>query len=393
MWAAGRIGGMALERVGQPSVIGEIVAGIVLGPTVLGLIATEADYTRGLELVAQVGIVLLLFIAGLETPPDELRRVGRIAGIVAVSGVVVPLAAGAGIMLALGSGTPEALFVGAALVATSVGITARVLSDLNQERSQAGRVILGAAVIDDVLGLLVLAVVTAVAGSTAEGPFGLAAIIGLGLGFVLLGFLATPRGVRRWLARHTRPHPEHGVPPPPSRRMVHLVLVSSLAVCAVFAVAAATLQLAPIVGAFIAGVAFAEFSGHFEIQKRLEQPERFLVPIFFVLMGVNVSLRDFSGEAWLVGLAALLLVVAALTKYIPCRLAASPLGKWASHVVGVGMMPRGEVGLIVATYALSYGLVSRDIFSVVVIVSLGTSLAAPPLLRRAMKGAPAPSPT
>jgi Kef-type K+ transport system membrane component KefB len=388
MWVAGRLGAALLERLHQPGVIGEILAGIIIGPTVLGVIDLGAAYIEGIDLVAEVGIVLLLFIAGLATPPDQLRRVGRTAGVVAVSGVVAPLAAGAGLMFVLGASTPTALFVGAALVATSVGITARVLTDLGQETSVPGRVILGAAVIDDVLGLLVLAVVGALALGSSEGPYGLAGVIGLALGFVLLSFMIAPRGVRRWLARHMHPHPGNGKPPAPSRRLVHLVLAASLGVCAVFAVAAATVQLAPIVGAFIAGVAFAEFSGHFEIQKRLERPERALVPIFFVLMGANVSLRDFSGEVGLIALAAVMLAVACVTKYVPCWLAARPLGRWEAHMVGVGMMPRGEVGLIVATYALSAGLVDRDLFSVVVIVAIGTSLAAPPLLRRAVRGAP-----
>ncbi len=388
MWFAGRLGGMALERIGQPGVIGEIVAGVILGPTVFGLLDPAANYDEALKLIAQVGIVLLLFVAGLETPPDQLRRVGRIAGIVATSGVVVPLAAGVAIMLAVGGSLSTALFVGAALVATSVGITARVLQDLGQERSVSGRVILGAAVIDDVLGLMVLTVVQAIAGTESQGPLGIAVLLGLSLGFVLLAFLLAPRGVRLWLERHTRPHPEHGTPPVPSRRMVNIVLLASLGVCAAFAVSAAVLELAPIVGAFIAGVAFAEFSGHFEIQKRLEEPQKYLVPIFFVLMGVNVSLRDFSGDGGLILLALGLLAVACLTKYVPCLLAAKPLGRWEAHVIGIGMMPRGEVGLIVATTALVNGLVTRDIFSVVVIVAIGTSLAAPPLLRRAMRDAP-----
>jgi Kef-type K+ transport system membrane component KefB len=390
MWLAGRLGALALERVGQPGVIGEIAAGIALGPTALALLTPTGEYIEGVDLVAQVGIVLLLFVAGLETPPDQLRRVGRVAGVVAVSGVAAPLAAGAGLMLLLGFATPASLFVGAALVATSVGITARVLSDLGQETSVPGRVVLGAAVIDDVLGLMVLAVVGAMAGSQTQGPFGLAGVLGLALGFVLLAFLVAPRGVRRWLERHTHPHPADGKAPAPSPRLVGLVLAVSLLVCAGFAVASAVLQLAPIVGAFIAGVAFAEFSSHFAIQQRLDRLQRALVPIFFVLMGVNVSLRDFSGDVGLIALACVLLAVACATKYFPCRLAASPLGRHESHVIGIGMMPRGEVGLIVATTALAAGIVTRDLFSVVVIVSIGTSLAAPPLLRRALaRGPPA----
>jgi Kef-type K+ transport system membrane component KefB len=383
MAACARLAGFALVKLRQPSVVGELAAGTLLGPAVFGLLDPAATYGPYLEAVAQVGIVVLLFTTGLETPPARLRKVGAIALRTATAGVLTPLALGAGLMLALGYALPAALFIGAALVATSVGITARVLADLKEEASLPGTVILGAAVMDDVMGLLVLALVGAIAAGGAQGPFGVAAQMGAAAVFVTAAFYVGPAVVRRWLSPRPGRLPRLAFVPSPSRKV--RVLVAALAACAVLSLGASWVQLAPIVGAFLAGVAFAEVSARFGLRARLESPRRALVPLFFVLMGAHVSFAALAASPGLLALGGTLLALACAAKYYPCRFAARRLGRWPSHVIGIGMMPRGEVGLIVGAVALSAGVIGPDLFSVVVLVSIGSSLAAPPLLRRAMQ--------
>jgi Kef-type K+ transport system membrane component KefB len=382
-----RVGGALFERVGLPAVLGELVAGIVLGN--LGLVGVHAfDALRSLpelEVLAQVGVLFLLFQVGLESDLAKMAAVGPSATLVAVLGVVAPMALGLGVSAWLlhGHHVLSHWFVGATLAATSVGITARVLGDLGRSASVEGRIILGAAVIDDVLGLLVLAVVTGLIQAADAGRAfdarGVAAIVGKALGFLIVAVV-----VGRWLSRVTfrfaASLPGEG-----------MLLSFALAFCFLASLLAGKAGLAPIVGAFAAGLVLEDV--HYE-NLRARDPHRralqdlmsplsgFLVPVFFVLMGMGVDLSVFT-QPGVLGFAAALTVAAVLGKQV-CSLGV--LGPGVDRLaVGLGMIPRGEVGLIFASigrtlYIGGERVVDDTVYSAVVVMVAATTLLTPPLL-------------
>jgi len=358
-----RAGGEILVRLKQPAVIGELLVGIAIGPHAFGLVH-EGEVLRS---IAEVGVVFLLFEVGLENRFSDLRRVGGTASAVALSGVVVPFVFGAGLLLALGHGTNQSVFLGAALVATSVGVTARVFGDLRMLRHQQAQVVLAAAVIDDVLGLLVLAVVTGLAaGGLEAGQFALL----LAEAAFFLVFVATV-GTR--LMRRHGPLLER-------IRVSDGPFVVGVVVCLGLSALAAQIGLAAIVGAFLAGMVFAETREHYTMEKRIEPVTHFLTPFFFVLTGMAVDPRFFTNPA-VVGLGTAVLLVAIVTKVVPCSIAARSLGATRALMVGVGMVPRAEVGIIVASIGLRTGVLGAELYGVVVLMSVLTTLVAPPVLR------------
>ena len=389
MYVVGRLLGRLVEYAGLPSVIGEIAAGILLGPSALAVLdPANADYGIALEALAEIGIVVLLFSVGLETKIGDLKKVGRAASETAVLGVLVPLGAGTALLLALRYDWHAALFVGTAMVATSVGITARVISDLNMAQTKTAKVILGAAVIDDILGMIVLAVVGAVAVGGSTDYVDIAIIVGEALLFVAVVLTFGPRVVDRLSGereildgKKVYDRRRDFLKPVRTRESA---LVFAIAACLGLAAASGLFRLAPIIGAFMAGVAFADVERRYELHQHLEPVRALLVPFFFVLMGAKVTLGAFGADPSLIVLALGLTGLAAVTKYYPCTFGARSLGKGPARAVGFGMIPRGEVGLIVAAVALKGGIIDGSLFSVVVFMALGTSLVSPPLLRRAM---------
>ncbi len=390
MYAVGRLLGRLVEYAGLPGVIGEIAAGILLGPSALAVLDPgNPDYGIALEALAEIGIVVLLFSVGLETHIGDLKKVGRAATETAVLGVVAPLAAGTALLFALAYDWHAALFVGTAMVATSVGITARVLSDLEMTQTKTAKVILGAAVIDDILGMIVLAVVGAVAGGERQGFVEIVLIVAEALLFVVAVLAFGPRVVERLAGEREILEGKKVY----DRRLDFLkpvrtresALAFALAACLGLAAASGLFRLAPIIGAFMAGVAFADVERRYDLHRQLEPVRTMLVPFFFVLMGAKVTLGAFGADPSLIMLALALMGLAAITKYYPCMFGARSLGRGPARAVGFGMIPRGEVGLIVAAVALKGGIIDGPLFSVVVLMALGTSLVSPPLLRRAMR--------
>jgi Kef-type K+ transport system membrane component KefB len=403
-----------VERWGQPAVLGELLAGVVLGNLVLlGIPALEPMRTDEVRFLAELGVIILLFQIGLESTLGQLRQVGGRALAVALIGVVVPFAVGAylvGPMLLPGESSNTYLFMGAALTATSVGITARVFRDLGTLHLAEAQIVLGAAVIDDILGLVILAVVSALATAGTVGAGTLAWILGKAVlflvGAVLLGrFAARPLGVL-----FSRIHTGAGM---------KLTLAVSIAL--VFAYVAGVMGLAPIVGAFAAGLVLEpvhfrgfrepeviadvreelpamdaemrdrlahkiDYHSHRHVEELVEPLGHFLIPIFFVLTGFMVNLRTLFDLPVL--LVALALTAAAIAGKLLAGAAAGPVRRW---LVGWGMVPRGEVGLIFATIGRSLGVVGEEVFSVIVLVVIFTTLVTPPvlgwLLRRAPGGA------
>lgn len=369
VFVAGKLLAELSERVRQPAVAGELLAGILIGPAVLNLVQPNEFLTA----LAELGVIFLLFRVGLELDDFELTQLGPMAMIIALMGVIVPFAAGWGIMTWLGHPQIEAAFLGAAMVATSVGITARVLAGKGLLNQQASKIILAAAVIDDILGLIVLAIVS----SMAEGEINILSLVFtavLALGFTFV--------VARW-GKRTMEH----VVAPVSREFTAGGGQFSLSLIMLFgfSLAAAFAGVAPIIGAFLAGMALASSTGE-RVETMVAGATELLVPFFLVGIGLNLNLEVFQDSS-LLTLAVAMLVVAALTKFIGCGLPALRMGWVEATRIGVGMIPRGEVGLVIAQLGLSLGVIPEGTYGIVVFMSIGTTLIAPPLLALAYRGA------
>jgi Kef-type K+ transport system membrane component KefB len=389
-----KLGGEFFERIKQPAVLGELIGGIILGNLALvGFMGFEPLKTSEvIGALAEIGVIILLFEVGLESNVREMLEVGWSSLLVAVAGVIGPFFLGWGVAAYFlpGEATLVHIFIGATLCATSVGITARVLKDMGKLQARESRIILGAAVIDDVLGLLILSVVSgaieAANAGTRLSPAGVAliavkAIIFLFVALAAGRYIAPPLFHRagRWEVRG-------------------MLLALAISFCFLLAWVAALVGLAPIVGAFAAGLVLDE--AHYESfrdrgEKKLEELIRpvsdLLVPLFFVLMGLKVDLRAF-GRLELLTFAVALTTAAIIGKQV-CSLAVTEKGI-NRLAVGLGMIPRGEVGLIFAGIGASLTLpdaqgvgepiVSAAIFSVVVIMVIVTTLITPPALKWAM---------
>jgi len=379
---AAKPGGDAAVRAGQPAVLGELLAGVVLGnlPAAGGLGALASD--PYLDLLAGLGALVLLFEVGLEATVGEILGVGRAAAAVAVLGVVAPFALGwaAGAWLLPDESGHVHAFLGATLCATSVGITARVLRDLGRTRSREAHVILGAAVIDDVLGLVVLAVVTAVIGAADRGEpasrLDAAIALAKAAGFLGIALALGARFSRRLFEVASRIQ-AHGA-----------LLAAGLAFCFALAWLADALGLAAIVGAFAAGllleeVHFRDFvaRGERTLDDLVRPIGELLVPVFFVTMGMRTDLATFAAPGML-GLT-VVLTAAAIAGKLVCGLGAG--GRVDRLAVGIGMVPRGEVGLTFANLGLGLTLAGEPVidpatYSAVVAMVVVTTMLTPPAL-------------
>lgn len=368
--AAKVIGGL-LAYVKVPSIIGEIGAGVLLANTFLADVLHLDGDLEFLEILAELGVVFLIFTVGLETPFDEMKRVGGVSLVVAILGVVVPFAAGYGLMHFLDAPPLEGMFIGAALVATSVGITARVLADMGVIGRTESRIILGAAVIDDVLGLTILTIVEAL-GAGDLAPSKIAILVIQAVLFVLVLMYLGGRVIRRVLSpqnvladRFEWASPRGGL------------FAMAMVVCLGLSAFAGAIGLAAIIGAFLAGMAFAATDGRHDLVERFEGVTQFTVPFFFAYIGLQLDLA----ATWEVaGLAAVVTAIALVTKVVGCGLGALKLGGRSALAVGIGMMPRGEVGIIVALKGLTLGVIPQGLYGVVVTMSLLTTILTPPLL-------------
>jgi len=362
VFAAGKLMGEVFERLRQPAVIGELIAGILIGPGMLAWVHPSET----LSTVSIMGVIVLMFAVGLETRPSELFKVGARALIVGSVGIVLPMVAGYFFGTALGLGRPESIFIGTALVATSVGITARVLADRGFLSTTEARIILAAAVIDDVLGMLVLsfAVGSSRGGVDVRQIAVLVAQVVLFIGFEL--WLA-PIIVKRhghWLDRLKIPNAG---------------FVVALIVMLTMAALSEIIGLAGIVGAFFAGMMFAETEDRWELSRQVKPLYEWLVPYFFVVTGMLVQPSLFrSPEVLIPGL--VLVAIAILTKVVGCGLGAWGMGWKRMVAIGVGMVPRGEVGLIIAATGLSMGVIGDATYAMVILVVVLTTLVVPPLL-------------
>lgn len=371
LFVAAKIGAEIFERLRQPAVVGEILAGVIVGPQVLHWVE-PSEVTFALS---ELGVVFLLFMVGLETKPSDLLAVGRQALLVAAGGVALPMVLGYFFALHHGSTQVTALFVGAALVATSVGITARVLARLGYLHTRTARIILGAAVIDDILGLLVLAVVSGFA-RTGAADFRQIALTGLyAISFVLFMLFFGCRVMARALPAIDR------------LRIGQSVYLGAIGFCLTLSVVAGYLGVAAIVGAFLAGMALSEASEEIGLHRHFDSLSEFFIPFFLAGIGMHVKLSSLTNPSVLV-MCLVLTLLAILGKVIGCSLPVLSLGGLRAMQVGVGMVPRGEVGIIVAQLGLGLGALTDDLFAVVLFVAVVTTMVAPPLLALLYKPEP-----
>lgn len=361
-------------RVGMPAVFGELLLGLILGPSLLGWLAPNET----LQLLADIGVILLMFMAGLETDTVALRQAGKVSMLTAIGGVVLPLAAGLLIGEAVGMEWHHALFLGAVLTATSVSISAQTLRELGRLRSREGSTILGAAIIDDVLGVLVFALVMSLSG---EGN------IYWTLGKMILFFpIAWVIGdkVVPLLVRWER-HLHH--------REASLALLLGLVL--VYAWAAEALgSVATITGAYLLGVVVARHAdeGHIVHDGTASLGYGFFIPIFFINIGLQAQAAGLIAAPLFT---VAIIIIAVLTKIVGGGLGArlGGFGNRSAFQIGVGMVSRGEVALVIAGAGLAAGLVDANLFSVLVVVTLATTLVTPPLLRLAFGKQAAADPT
>jgi Kef-type K+ transport system membrane component KefB len=364
MLAAAKLMAELFERLKQPSVVGEILAGVIIGPSVLAWVSPNVIT----DTLAEIGVIFLLFTVGLETKPASIFNVGKRAGLVAILGVVMPFLGGWLLMRAWGGTGVESMFMGTAMVATSVGITARVLSSMGVLNAMTSRIVLGAAVIDDILGLMILAVVS----SLASGPLNYLSIVVTGLlavGFTVFVVLIGAPVVKRVAPRLD------------NLRVGQSLFISALLICFGISVTAIYIGVAAIVGAFLAGMTFAEVAEERPtMQKQLSGVTEFLVPFFLVNIGMQLRLDVFRDPSVIL-FAVIVTVVAVATKLVGCGAGAWGLGWKRVGQVGMGMVPRGEVGIVVAQIGIGMAVIGDSLFGVVLMMAVATTLIAPPFLR------------
>jgi Kef-type K+ transport system membrane component KefB len=363
--------GEAAQRVGQPAVLGELLAGVILGVSALGILDPSDPVISALS---EIGVIVLLFEIGLHTDLDSLLEVGSSALVVGLVGVLIPFVLGYWVSTLLGLPAVSAVVCGAALTATSIGISARVLSDLGQLETPEGRVVLGAAVLDDVVGLIILAVVSGVAAGASVSLVGIGVNVAIAVGFIVAALVLG------------------GLLAPPLFRMISRLESSGalglLALGFAFLLAwlAAEARSAPIIGAFAAGLVLHRTPQRHDIEKKVATLGHFFVPIFFAAVGAAVDLRTLvDGQVALVGGA--LIVVALLGKFVAGY--APWWFKGNKAMVGVSMIPRGEVGLIFAQMGLATGALDVGLFSAIALMVMVSTFLPPPILARMSSTHPA----
>ena len=387
--------GELTERIKQPPVLGELIAGVILGGSVLALVPSvsgDAGY-HTFHLLAELGVCVLLFEIGLETDLNDLLKVGVTSTIVAIVGIVAPFALGFLSIMGFqhfglltfdnpATATLVAITVGATLTATSVGITARVLSDMNQIQSPEAKIVLGAAVIDDILGLVILAVVTGLIEASKQGvDAGISAVNVLTISAKAFGFLAVSIIIGILVSGKIFNF-FHKL------KVRGILLLSAIAFALFYAYLAHKAGLAAIVGAFAAGLVIAKTAQVKIIEERLKSVSDLVTPVFFVMVGAAVDVTVFnpfnSGNIPILIIAMVLFAVAVAGKFVSgFAVFAKDIKK---KVIGIGMIPRGEVGLIFAQVGLAFGVLDIKLFSAVTAMVMLTTFIAPPLLKKSFGG-------
>lgn len=405
LYALARLGSAVISRFGLPGLIGEIIIGVIVANLVIGdfnLMEDLLDMTMPepgdaedhgsgvypiVYALAELGVIFLLFMVGLETKVSDLLRSGKAAFFCALFGVIVPFVMGFVLIMATDGSTNHALFLGAAMVATSVGITARIIKDLNLMETREARIIIAAAVIDDVLGMIVLAIVKGMAESDGFSILGVVSITLQAVVFVL-AIIA----VCKWVipVLYDRIAARRTVSSDGRSRMSVNMLAVAIIVCLIMSAFAEVIGLAAIIGAFLAGMMFADHASEWGLEEKVDSITTFLLSFFFLNVGLQVDISAIGGTSVLV-LAIVTIVLAVISKLIGCSLGAKfgdrSLDGQSMRIIGFGMAPRGEVGIIVASIGLGLGaeVMSQELYAVVVLMSVVTTIIAPPLISKLFK--------
>jgi Kef-type K+ transport system membrane component KefB len=389
LFAAAKVAGELFTRARQPPLVGEVLVGVLIGPHVFGLVgspdtslidlfegkggeeAAEEALTIVLDVLALLGVIILLFFVGLETRLRDLLDVGGRATLVGVLGIIFPFALGFGLIWVIDPTNAEdleieAAFVATAMVATSVGITARVLGDVGAIRTREARIILGAAVVDDILALLLLAVVSGLGEDDFDAlELGLTALAAVG--FVVFAALVGTRVIQQYSIHLDK------------LQITNAPFLVAIIVMLGLSALAGIIGLAAIIGAFLAGMILAEAKERWNLERQALPVYEFLVPFFFVIIGTKVDPGAFT-DTTILAVALGVTALAIVGKLMGGGLASLGLPGRSAAIVGTGMVPRGEVGLVVASIGAGIGAISDDMFSVVVFMSIATTILAPPVL-------------
>lgn len=359
-----KLAGDLSVRLGQPSVLGKLIVGVILGPALLNWVP-KSDF---IHYMAEIGVLLLMFIAGLETDLDQLKKNWKAAFAVAVGGVILPFIGGYGAAIGFGMTQTHALFFGLLFCATSVSISVQTLKDMNQLSSREGTTILGAAVVDDVLVVVLLAVMMSLLG-TGAGDISISLLIGKKLLFFVIiiaaGWFLVPR-IMKWME---------------PLKVTETVITAGLIICFGFSYFAEWMGVAGIIGAFAAGIAISQTSFKHEVESKIEPiAYSIFVPVFFVSIGLNVTFDGVGSQIWFIVVISLIAIV---TKLLGGGAGALLTGfdRKSSVAIGAGMISRGEVALIIASTGLASGLLDSEYFTSVVIMVIITTLVTPPLLK------------
>ena len=374
LFVGAKLGEEAARRLGQPAVVGELIGGFIVGPGALALV-TPGETAA---VLAEIGVVILLFSVGLEVRLDDLLAVGKPAVLTAVVAMLLPIGAGIAIGLGIGEEPFTAAFIGLALAATSIGITSRVLADMGVLDRTFARVVLGAAVIDDVLALILIGIVSGAATGDISESTVFVAVAAFGL--IALGFAAARRA--RGLKREIFTWPLFADTP----------LVPAFILMFGVALVSAGIGLAAIIGAFVAGLVVAETEAQDELEHEMRPLGQIFTPFFFAVTGAQLDLSALL-DPQIAALAIGLGVVGIVTKAAGGVIGARSLGRWGAATVGFGMVPRGEVGIVVANLGLATGLLSAGLFSAVLIAVVLTTIVAPYLLQWSIPKATVEAPT
>lgn len=400
LYALARAGTVLVSRFGLPGLIGEIIMGVVIANLVIGDFSlmefldlgmpapgVEGDHGSGVYPIvyamAELGVIFLLFTVGLETKVNDLMKSGKAAFFCALMGVIVPFILGFALIMGTEGNMNHALFLAAAMVATSVGITARIIKDLKLMDTREARIIIAAAVIDDVLGMIVLAIVKGMAESGELSILNVASITLQAVVFVLVVI-----AICKWIIPRIYDYFEDRKKAKEAAGKVPFStnkLVLAIIVCLAMAALAEFIGLAAIIGAFLAGMMFADHAWEWDLESKIDSISTFLLSFFFLNVGLQVDIGTLGDTSVLV-LVVVVIILAVISKLVGCSLGAKmgdrSLDSSSLKIIGFGMAPRGEVGIIVAAIGLASGAMSQDLYAVVVLMSVITTIIAPPIISK-----------
>lgn len=400
LYALARAGTVLVSRFGLPGLIGEIIMGVVIANLVIGDFSlmefldlgmpapgVEGDHGSGVYPIvyamAELGVIFLLFTVGLETKVNDLMKSGKAAFFCALMGVIVPFILGFALIMGTEGNMNHAPFLAAAMVATSVGITARIIKDLKLMDTREARIIIAAAVIDDVLGMIVLAIVKGMAESGELSIMNVASITLQAVVFVLVVIAICKWVIPRiydYFEDRKKAKEAAGKVPFSTNKLVLAIIV-----CLAMAALAEFIGLAAIIGAFLAGMMFADHAWEWDLESKIDSISTFLLSFFFLNVGLQVDIGTLGDTSVLI-LVVVVIVLAIISKLVGCSLGAKmgdrSLDSGSLKIIGFGMAPRGEVGIIVAAIGLASGAMSQDLYAVVVLMSVITTIIAPPIISK-----------